>query len=259
MERQVQVVWPTGDRQSVAAAVGMLMLAAPFHPEKPRMQLIAGVLNPETQANMMGSLSNSVSDPAIRAAMLKRLMQLAPERTAQLVPYVPEASLTDADREQAMLSSTESVDVLAGRLGMTPSQVVVEALITRCLSEGRSDLAKQLIARLPADQQAAYRLDLALAEGDFATVASVAGDRTDLIPQITTPMLVNGRVVFHFATPSGLMPRPVFAVKSGGIPVGAERIHRLASVVTIDLPAGSSANIEIAMGDRTLFIGEVKP
>jgi hypothetical protein len=89
-QRRFRDAWAAGDRASVRATAGELRLLLPTHPDAARLGVVLAALTPAVVDGEFALLVAKLKPDAARAALLRRLAVLAPERAAVLAPLIDE-------------------------------------------------------------------------------------------------------------------------------------------------------------------------
>jgi hypothetical protein len=255
LARQFQAAWAAGAVDAIRQAAGPLLLLDPRRKEAPALRLILAATDSGYPGPQLAQLITAIPEQGERLALVRQLCRLSSAHTLDLVKAIPPDKATAEEQQRGLLGSESQLEPLVKKALATPSEPVSEALIPRCLAEGRGDLARQLIALLRADRKPPFELALASAEGDLAAVARLAGDKPELAPRISPPVFADGQFAFHLSTTSGLIPRTPVEVRVKGQPVPAGRIQRFASLVLVHATLAAGDAYEVRLGDRVIGSG----
>lgn len=257
LQLRVRRAWAAGDVPRLAESCGQLALLLPKHPDGERARVVAAALDATTAPDTARSLMERAGQNAEGMRFLRQLLVIAPGRAGIIVPRIPDAERTVAEREQLLLATGGKLDLLVASLTETASEAVIATYAGRCFAAERPDLARKLLDRCPPETKPKLQAAIAWHEGDVTTLHELLQDRRYL-PVCTRPILRGGQAVFHVGCAAGLVPRgSAVVVKAGGATLAADRVTRRGTLVGAPLGAGTS--IEILVGSRTVFAGEVQP
>ncbi len=256
--RRFQAAWATGEVETIRAACGPLLLLEPKSRSAPALRLILAATDPDFPSNAMSTLVSAVPEQGERIALVRQLCRLSSAHAAELLKAIP-ADKQTAEEQQRMLPGGNQLEPLVQKALAAPAAPGGDLLITRCLSEGRGDLARKLIAQLPAERRQPFELALATAEGDLAALAKLAGDAPELAPRISAITAGAGQFSFQLSTGSGLIPRTEVAVLINGQALPAGRVLRFASAVVVLAELKPGDAYEVRIGDRVVGKGSASP
>ncbi len=140
---------------------------------------------------------------------------------------------------------------------LKPDEDVLRSLLPRAISEGRIDLARPMLALLRADHRPPFAIALAQAEGDLDALVRLGGDAAALQPRITSPLIANGRMAFHLATASGVIPHGAVEVRLDGRVLAPDKITRYGSLVVVELGGATTTPYEVRLADKVVASGRL--
>lgn len=256
---QFKTAWIAGKVEDIREAAGALYLLDPNGRSAGSLKLILAALDRNYDGSKLNNITSVVADPTERVALLRQLARLAPDRQFEIYSVIPADKLTSDEQQVILLRAKGKIDDLVLKGLQEGREPVLLALADRCLKEGRYDLVKQILPRLSDDARKPYALSLALGEGDLAAAVKLAGDRAELQPKISAPIVTSSRVTFHLSTDAGFVPRSPLDVRIGNKPVKPEKIQRFGSLVSVELTAGQAGTLEVKLGDQTVLTTQVTP
>jgi hypothetical protein len=244
---QLRAAFAANDRALVRDAAGMLAPLLPASTEGFRLSLICGALDPDCEAPMLDRIAQRIPKPDARVDVLRRLAALAPDRAAMLDGLALGVSPT--------LPQAEWLTAVINAAGSQPGIADPATLARLCFDAGRPDLAKPLIAKLPADIQPAFRSQILSQAGDVAELAKLA--EPALAPRITPPRFRPGQLSFHLSNDLGMVPKTDVLVKLNGTEVPAARLTRIGTLYSIETSLPGPAQLEVSAGGTGIFSGPV--
>lgn len=260
LQRRFAAAWAAGDAESVRAACGPLLLLDPRQPDAGRLRILLSVSDTATSSDRLRAVfQEGLPDAAARVAFIRQACVLWPHRLPDLVALIPPEQLTVEERQSSLTSISGKLDDQVRNAVSHPDQDIIDMLLPRAIAMGRVDLARQLFNLLHADRKAPHELALATLEGDLPTMLKLSGDHPELIPRISTPVIANGRMSFHLASPSGFIPHTRIDVRIDGKPLSDDKVLHWASLVTVDIGPSSGRPYEVRLGDRIVASGKLPP
>jgi hypothetical protein len=259
LQRQFRAAWLAGDGEAIRRSAGPLLLMAPTEPDAPRLRLILTALGPTVDASALHAAGGSIGNLDERLALIRALLRLAPVKAQdQLISLIPPERQLPEEQEAALLGTTTPLEQQVQKVLASPTPAALRALLDRALQAGRTDLAKQLLAKLPADAQQPVLVQLATADGDLDALIHLLGEQPELQLRISPVVVAGGHAAFHLATSSGLVPRTGIQIRLAGKEVDPARLQRLASLVVVDLGATAGA-LEVRYGQKVVASAQVTP
>jgi hypothetical protein len=259
LQRQFRAVWLAGDAEAIRRSAGPLLLMAPGAPDAARLRLILTALGPPGETSVLHSLGGAIANIDERLALIRALLRLAPVKAHdQLISLIPPERQLPEEQEAALLGTSAPLDQQVQKVLATPTPAALRALLDRALQAGRTDLAKQVLAKLPADAQQPVLVQLATADGDLDALVRLLGDQPDLQLCISPVVVAGGHAAFHLATASGLVPRTGVQIRLAGKEVDAARLQRLGSLVIVDVGTTAAA-LEVRSGQKVVATAQVTP
>ncbi len=259
LQRQFRAAWVAGDGEAIRRSAGPLLLMAPTAPDAPRLRLILTALSPTVDASVLHAAGGAIGNLDERLALIRALLRLAPVKTHdQLISLIPPERQLPEEQEAALLGTSTPLDQQVQKVMASPTPAALRALLDRALQAGRTDLAKQVLAKLPADAQQPVLVQLATADGDLDTLIHLLGEQPELQLRISPVVVAGGHAAFHVATASGLVPRTGIQIRLAGKDVDPARLQRLASLVVVDLGATTGA-LEVRYGQKVVASAQVTP
>jgi hypothetical protein len=251
--------WSLNDRHAIHQASGDLCLAMPRHPEQRYISLIHQALTSSVSSTVVVDLAKPLSTDVGGKALLlilRRLITLAPERSAALVPLIPADSRTPG--ENALLLGTDRPleQQVASALKPGTIDFTVVALIERCLTEQRYDLAKQLAESLKEPARMTWACAVAQAAGDLSTLQRLTSD-TAYLPTAYGLQQQDGHLRFHLLSPAGIVPTTPLEVRIGGKLIANNFIKRYGSLVDITL--GEQRGAIVINCEKTTIYASIIP
>jgi hypothetical protein len=259
--RRFQAAWTLGNAAAIREAAGALLLLDPRQVDAGRLRVLLivlagqpGALSPTALGAQIASL---VPEGGARLALLRQLGRLAPAHLPELSAIIPPDQQSAEERAAGQLASTGRLDDLVKAVLLRPDEDVLRSLLPRALGEGRLDLARPMLALLRADHRPAFEAALAQADGDLATLVRLGGDATALQPRITTPLIANGRLSFHLATASGVIPHAAVEVRIDGRALAADKVARYGSLVVAELGGATTTPYEVLLAGKVVAGGRL--
>jgi hypothetical protein len=258
LRRQFAAVWLAGDAKAIQQMAGALVLAEPRGRDADQLRLLLGALLPY-EAARLSNLASQMPNLDERITFIRQLSLLAPERRSALMALIPGEKKLPDEKNLLPNEGPVSLESEVKYAGDHPKEESLMALIPRCVREGRLDLAKSLIPYLRTETRPPFEIAIAVAEGDLSTVLRLSPNQPDLIPRISPPMLVAGSLNFHLSTDSGFVARSPVTIIFGNRLLAAEKIKRYGSLFAIDVGEAKSGTLEVRLGSRVIFAGQVAP
>jgi hypothetical protein len=256
--RRFQAAWAEGAAETVRAASGPLLMLDPKQPDAGRLRCLLYASDPATpSARLRSVLSEAITDRLARTLFIRQLYRLWPARMADLLAEVPTEALTADERLYSAVTSSGGLDDQVRNAISHPDQGTIGALLPRVLAIGRLDWAHTLISLLPPERRPEYDLAVATLAGDLDAVITIGGDRPDLHPHITAPVVAQGHMAFHLATSSGFIPRGHVVVRIDGKPLSDDKVQHWASLVNADIGTAAGLPYEVRLGDRVVANGQL--
>lgn len=259
--RRFQAAWNSGNASAIRDAAGPLLLLDPRQSDAGRLRVLLLVLSRQPGAvptTALGAqIASLVPELQARLALLRQLGRLAPEHLPELSAIIPADQQSAEERASGLLAATGRLDDQVKAVLIKPDEDVLRNLLPRAIGEGRLDLARPMIALLRADHRPPFETALAQAEGDLATLVRLGGDATALEPRITAPLIANGRLSFHLATTSGVIPHAAVEVRIDGLALAPDKVARYGSLVVAELGGATTTPYEVRLAGKVVASGSL--
>jgi hypothetical protein len=259
LRRQFAAVWLAGDAKAIQKMAGALMLAEPLGQDANRLRFLLAAMTPKYEVPQLTPLAGLIANLDERIAFIRQLCLLAPERRAVLTALIPVEKKLPNERNLLPSEAVASLETKVKFAVEHPKEEAFTALIPRCVQEGRIDLAKSLITYLRTEIRPPFEIAIATAEGDLSTVLRLCPNQSDLVPRISPPVLAAGSLSFHLSTDSGFVARSPVTLIFGNRLMATEKVKRFGSLFALDVGDAKSGTLEVRIGSRVIFAGQVGP
>jgi hypothetical protein len=261
--RRFQAAWTGGNAAAIRDAAGPLLLLDPRQPDAGRLRVLLLVLASRPGSippNALGAqLASQIPEGGPRLVLLRQLCRLSPAHLAELCANIPADQQSSEERAAGLTATNGRLDDQVKAVLLKPDEDVLRTLLPRALSEGRSDLARPMVALLRGDHRQPYEAPLAQAEGDLDTLVRLGGDATALQPRISVPLIANGRMSFQLACTAGVIPHAEVEVRLDGRVLASDKVTRYGSLVVVELGGATTTPYEVRLAGKVVASGKLGP
>lgn len=265
-QRQFSAALASGDAAAIRQIAGQVILLLPRHPEVKAMHAMLRGLDPVADTSLVRNDLEQISAVDERLRVNRLIALLAPGRATKLAEGIPQAQRTPAELAltRAIVGSAgtgggETLETIVVRALREPNEAQLELLIPRAVREGRLDYAKRMTGLLRLERKPPFELMIADAGGDLVEMLRLSAIQPHLALKASTPLVAGGRASFHLSNAAGFIPRGAIELRLDGLPVSAEKVARLASIVSVEVGAGGSPKLELRVGSTVIFSAQVAP
>lgn len=265
-QRQFSAALASGDAAAIRQIAGQVILLLPRHPEVKAMHALLRGLDPVADTSLVRNDLEQISAVDERLRVNRLIALLAPGRAAKLAEGIPQAQRTPAELAltRAILSSSgaggaETLETIVVKALREPNEAQLELLIPRAVREGRLDYAKRMTGLLRLERKPPFELMIADAGGDLVEMLRLSAIQPHLALKASTPLVAGGRASFHLSNTAGFIPRGALELRLDGLPVPAEKVALMASIVSVEVGAGGSPKLELRVGSTVIFSAQVVP
>lgn len=270
LEARVAAAWRLGDSAAIRTAAAALLALDPDHPAARELALATAALDPSGHHGVIRTRAQALGEEQRSAAVRGLIAQIDRDpavlgnadparRVAVLLDLIPQDRRSARELTRWLDSGERDLEAVVAEAKRAGTPAVVTAAINRSLAAERYDLARELVARLPADAQRAARLSIAELTWDTATLAELAEDPEAYLPRVVAPHLAFDHVAFHLSSASGAIPRKGVHLRIDGKPVHANQVRRFGSLVMAPItPGSSSISLQVALDAQSVFEGTVR-
>lgn len=258
-QAQAQAAWHDGKASELRAPLAALAMLRPQHPEALAINAVLAAVNPECEKIRVLDALSQLGDK--RVAWARRLAVLVPTRANLFLTLIPSDQRTSEENQQINIGGAngEPLNALVDRTLISPGEAAVVTAFIRCVKEGELELAAKLVEKAPEGTKQDLQLALAYQRGDFLTVAKLDPKRTDLKPQITTPIGRPGSMSFHLSSLAGIAPSVGgLDIRIDGQRVAPDRIKRWGSLVMVEFKGTGDFMLEVRIGETVVYADKVR-
>jgi hypothetical protein len=94
-------------------------------------------------------------------------------------------------------------------------------------------------------------------EGDLAALMKAGAVNPLLMPRVSPPACRPGHIAFHVSNDLGMVPKTPLVVRINGVDVAPAKITRTGSLYHVETNASGSNDLELRVGNQSLFAGKV--
>lgn len=265
-QRQFAAALGSGDAAAIRKTAGQVILLLPRHPEAKAMHALLRGLDPLADSQVVRNDLEYIQAVDERLRVNRLIALLAPGRASKLAEGIPQAQRTPAELAltKAILGATgagggETLESIVVKALRDPNEPQLELLIPRAVREGRLDFAKRMTGLLRQERKPPFELLIADAGGDLIEMLRLGAGQPQLALKASTPLVAGGRASFHLSNAAGFVPRGAIELRLDGLPVAADKVARLGSIVSVEVGAGGSPKLELRVGSTVIFTVQVAP
>ncbi len=266
VQRQFTAALDSGDAAAICKTAGQVILLLPRHPDVKSVHALLRGLDPLADTPLVRNDLEQIPTADERLRVNRLIALLAPGRASLLAEAIPQAQRTPAELAltKAILGASnagggETLESIVVKALRSPDEPQLELLIPRAVREGRLDFAKRMTGLLRLERKPPYELMIADAGGDLVEMMRLGAGQPQLTLKASTPLVAGGRASFHLSNAAGFVPRGAIELRLDGLPLSAEKVARLGSIISVEVGAGGSPKLELRVGSTVIFSTQVVP